>query len=453
MSKWVRGRVVHYNNTNLMVDSLNNFTKEMKLMDAENDVKESMEIPPAVKVNIVPAKEDPEPVQDDKTTMSSDFQSRKSAWSPPAPESKVKLTNKVNKLVNARKSSVSTKPLIESKLPGLGSKDHLNTAANLHAELDNRTNLTGLGSLGQGTDAKTESKLFDNSPFDSLYGAAEMEEESPISSSKRKHSSTTASECNFDMGDEEVMWEEKVEEEKIKKTSFKKKLHKFRRSENVEPLKDSSYDNLPNLKNLCDETKDSEKAANNNCLSVKENLIESDYDNENAETGLLKMLEKRRFEKQGNVTSVPDTPEKLDDFDDADDELLNNVNLKDFMEKPVTSSKRPLFIPPSDSSKVTNNTNPVRSFPGLLKESKEDSADMFGSDDEDMFDFEIQQQVKPSLSSADEIEEPEEDLVRKVKSPKKKSAFKKNGGASLKRFKYKAKSLLAQNSDDDDDFK
>ena len=453
MSKWVRGRVVHYNNTNLMVDSLNNFTKEMKIMDAENDVKESMEIPPAVKVNIVPAKEDPEPVQDDKTTMSSDFQSRKSAWSPPAPESKVKLNNKVNKLVNARKSSVSTKPLIESKLPGLGSKDHLNTAANLQVELDNRTNLTGLGSLGLGTAAKTESKLFDNSPFDSLYGAAEMEEESPISSSKRKHSSTTASECNFDMGDEEVMWEEKVEEEKIKKTSFKKKLHKFRRSENVEPLKDSSYDNLPNLKNLCDETKDSEKAANNNCLSVKENLIESDYDNENAETGLLKMLEKRRFEKQGNVTSVPDTPEKLDDFDDADDELLNNVNLKDFMEKPVTSSKRPLFIPPSDSSKVTNNTNPVRSFPGLLKESKEESADMFGSDDEDMFDFEIQQQVKPSLSSADEIEEPEEDLVRKVKSPKKKSAFKKNGGASLKRFKYKTKSLLAQNSDDDDDFK
>ena len=445
--------MVHYNNTNLMVDSLNNFTKEMKIMDAENDVKESMEIPPAVKVNIVPAKEDPEPVQDDKTTMSSDFQSRKSAWSPPAPESRVKLTNKVNKLVNARKSSVSTKPLIESKLPELGSKDHLNTAANLQVELDNRTNLTGLGSLGLGTAAKTESKLFDNSPFDSLYGAAEMEEESPISSSKRKHSSTTASECNFDMGDEEVMWEEKVEEENIKKTSFKKKLHKFRRSENVEPLKDSSYDNLPNLKNLCDETKDSEKAANNNCLSVKENLIESDYDNENAETGLLKMLEKRRFEKQGNVTSVPDTPEKLDDFDDADDELLNNVNLKDFMEKPVTSSKRPLFIPPSDSSKVTNNTNPVRSFPGLLKESKEESADMFGSDDEDMFDFEIQQQVKPSLSSADEIEEPEEDLVRKVKSPKKKSAFKKNGGASLKRFKYKAKSLLAQNSDDDDDFK
>ena len=453
MSKWVRGRVVHYNNTNLMVDSLNNFTKEMKIMDAENDVKESMEIPPAVKVNIVPAKEDPEPVQDDKTTMSSDFQSRKSAWSPPAPESKVKLNNKVNKLVNARKSSVSTKPLIESKLPELVSKDHLNTAANLQVELDNRTNLTGLGSLGQGTAAKTESKLFDNSPFDSLYGAAEMEEESPISSSKRKHSSTTASECNFDMGDEEVMWEEKVEEKNIKKTSFKKKLHKFRRSENVEPLKDSSYDNLPNLKNLCDETKDSEKAANNNCLSVKENLIESDYDNENAETGLLKMLEKRRFEKQGNVTSVPDTPEKFDDFDNADDELLNNVNLNDFMEKPVTSSKRPLFIPPSDSSKVSNNTNPVRSFPGLLKESKEDSADMFGSDDEDMFDFEIQQQVKPSLSSADEIEEPEEDLVRKVKSPKKKSAFKKNGGASLKRFKYKAKSLLAQNSDDDDDFK
>ena len=453
MSKWVRGRVVHYNNTNLMVDSLNNFTKEMKIMDAENDVKESMEIPPAVKVNIVPAKEDPEPVQDDKTTMSSDFQSRKSAWSPPAPESRVKLNNKVNKLVNARKSSVSTKPLTESKLPELGSKDHLNTAANLHAELDNRTNLTGLGSLGQGTAAKTESKLFDTSPFDSLYGAAEMEEESPISSSKRKHSSTTASECNFDMGDEEVMWEEKVEEKNIKKTSFKKKLHKFRRSENVEPLKDSSYDNLPNLKNLCDETKDGEKASNNNSSSVKENLIESDHDNENAETGLLKMLEKRRFEKQGNVTSVPDTPEKLDDFDDADDELLNNVNLKDFMEKPVTSSKRPLFIPPSDSSKVTNNTNPVRSFPGLLKESKEESADMFGSDDEDMFDFEIQQQVKPSLSSADEIEEPEEDLVRKVKSPKKKSAFKKNGGASLKRFKYKAKSLLAQNSDDDDDFK
>ena len=74
---------------------------------------------------------------------------------------------------------------------------------------------------------------------------------------------------------------------------------------------------------------------------------------------------------------------------------------------------------------------------------------MFDSDEDEMFLFEEKPQVKPSLSSADEIEEPEEEFQRKIKVPKRKSLFKKNR-TSLPKSKS---SKLLPTGDSDDDFK
>ena len=76
---------------------------------------------------------------------------------------------------------------------------------------------------------------------------------------------------------------------------------------------------------------------------------------------------------------------------------------------------------------------------------------MFDSDDDDIFMFDEKKQVKASLSSADEIDEPDEP-VRKVKVPQKKSMLKRKGGLSLKKKARTSKSLL-YNSDEDDDFR
>merc|ERR1711868_87921 len=92
--------------------------------------------------------------------------------------------------------------------------------------------------------------------------------------------------------------------------------------------------------------------------------------------------------------------------------------------------------------------NPVRSFPAVEMKMQE-SPNMLESDDDEMFLFEEKNQVKPSLSSADEIEEPEEEFERKIKVPKKKSLFKKNR-TSLPKSKP---SKLIPTGDSDDDFK
>ena len=74
---------------------------------------------------------------------------------------------------------------------------------------------------------------------------------------------------------------------------------------------------------------------------------------------------------------------------------------------------------------------------------------MFDSDDDECFNFEEKKQVKPSLSSADEIEEPEE-VVRKVTEPKKKSVLKRKSLGLKNKRKSNNKSLLPVLSSDDD---
>ena len=117
---------------------------------------------------------------------------------------------------------------------------------------------------------------------------------------------------------------------------------------------------------------------------------------------------------------------------------MNNLNFSDLAEK---SSKKPLF--------VSSTANNLRHFPAANQE--KESRDMFDSDDDEIFNFDEKKQIKPSLDSADEIEEPEE-VVRKVTEPKKKSVLKKRSlGLQKAQTKRKSnKSLLPELSSDDD---
>ena len=114
------------------------------------------------------------------------------------------------------------------------------------------------------------------------------------------------------------------------------------------------------------------------------------------------------------------------------------MNKLDFSDLGHKSSKKPLF--------GSSSANNLRHFPAANEE--KDSRDMFDSDDDECFNFDEKKQIKPSLSSADEIEEPEE-VVRKVAEPKKKSVLKRKSLGLQKRRKSN-KSLLPVLSSDDD---
>ena len=153
---------------------------------------------------------------------------------------------------------------------------------------------------------------------------------------------------------------------------------------------------------------------------------------------LLDMLEKNRAEKENKaITSVPESP---DPFSDNDDEFMNNLDLSDLAHH--KSSKKPLF--------GSSTANKLRHFPAANQE--KESRDMFDSDDDEIFNFDEKIQVKPSLESADEIEEPEE-VVRRVTEPKKKSVLKKKSLGLQKKTQRKSNKSLLPDLSSDDDFK
>ena len=403
LSKWVRGRVVHYSNTNTVLDSLQTFTKEMKHMEIENGIiEDNLEID---KVNAASKNSKDSSYQDElKTSYDLGLGSASSAWSPPVSNFKA-LENRVTKLEDMRKADKE----IKMELPKFNSECHLDSKTNLKFDLDNKSNLNGLGVK---TVVKTnESKLRENS-FDTLDEAI---------SNKRKHSSTS-SECNFDMSND--LEEENTPVEIKNEGSVKQRLSKFRRSEKADPLKATTIDNLPNLNNLGE---DINKITSR--LKKEPSFSGDNIDDVSDDKDLLNMLEKRRAEKRKEeATYIPESPEFSDD-----DEFMNNLNFSDLEQK---SSKKPLF-----SSTAANN---LRHFP----ENKEkESHDMFESDDDEMFNFD-EKQMKPSLDSADEIEEPDE-VVRKVIQPKKKSVLRKKS-LSLNNKRRLNKSLLPELSSDDD---
>jgi len=149
LSKWVRGKVVNYNNTNNMLSSLKTFSSDMKLFDAENaSVLDAFAAPST------DAAAPPESAPGAEPS---------SAWSHNQAASKT-LASKVSSLVNLRKSSPGLtsdfqgwskkgrksekladnvdKGLHQPQLPNLDTGDNLNTATHLNSGLDNKSHLS-----------------------------------------------------------------------------------------------------------------------------------------------------------------------------------------------------------------------------------------------------------------------------------------------------------------------
>ena len=166
LSKWVRGKVVHYDNSNNMLNTLKTFSSDMKLFDAENasavdafTVSSTEQCKPSTAANT-----DREEFTDQQSSITY-FPASKgevsSAWSPDQVASKT-LSSKVSNLINLRKTSPKTtkdlkgwgkgKKKIESNNPNksidqprlnnLNSVDNLDTDTHLSSILDNRSHLS-----------------------------------------------------------------------------------------------------------------------------------------------------------------------------------------------------------------------------------------------------------------------------------------------------------------------
>jgi len=95
LSKWVRGKVVHYNNCNMMTNSLKTFSTDMKHFEAENEtVADAFTAPPKSDSSTPPTDTYFNPTPDQTST----------AWSP-NPGASLSLASKVSSLVSLRKSS------------------------------------------------------------------------------------------------------------------------------------------------------------------------------------------------------------------------------------------------------------------------------------------------------------------------------------------------------------
>jgi len=165
LSKWVRGKVVHYDSSNNMINTLRTFSSDMKLFDAENAS--------AVDAFAVPSADHCKPStasntdradltdQKSKTYFPAPNGGGSSAWSPDQVASKT-LSSKVSDLINMRKtspkttkdlkgwgkgkkkldSSVSNKSIDQPRLSNLNSEDNLDTNTHLAYNLDNKSHLS-----------------------------------------------------------------------------------------------------------------------------------------------------------------------------------------------------------------------------------------------------------------------------------------------------------------------
>merc|ERR1712198_626059 len=170
-----------------------------------------------------------------------------------------------------RKPNNKNNPLKQTsiKLENLKSEKHLDSSTNMQTTLDCKTNLNGLN-FGSSIKLENSNKQIKStsSLFDGLYSNEDGDQEQQTS--KRKHSSSTTSECNFSIEDDLIIDDDLLTEPKPMVTT-KQKLSKFRRTEDSKPLEESLNDNLPNLTGLSEKVP---KDTNENTVSIsKRDLI------------------------------------------------------------------------------------------------------------------------------------------------------------------------------------
>ena len=191
--------------------------------------------------------EEPENVFDDPVQPSNNIEEdknatgpQKSAWPSPSKENLDTLSKKVAALKDMRKPNNKNNPLKQTniKLENLKSEKHLDSSTNMQTTLDCKTNLNG-SNFGSSIKLENSNKQIKStsSLFDGLYSNEDGDKEQQTS--KRKHSSSTASECNFSIEDDLIIDDDLLKEPKPMVTT-KQKLSKFRRTEDIKPLKESN---------------------------------------------------------------------------------------------------------------------------------------------------------------------------------------------------------------------
>jgi len=313
LSKWVRGRVVNFNNSADMLHSLNDFTTEMKQLDKDREevvpqphqVQEKTEEEPGAEAVGSAEKGDEEWIVGKKIDLV-----RKSAWSPKEDETLSKRVAKLGKLKG------DTLPLRENKLiANLSSDDHLDSKTHLNSD----RNLNGLPS----------SETINNFPVTYLPTTDQMK------GTKRKHSS--GSEANFDIG-EIVVSPEFMSGDFSVKDDLVKENQKAPEICHVEdpPAFD---DCLPNMTgNFSDDSHSAPKYFEDPVLKYSKLDRESSEDRQ-----LHQLLLKRRKMKQQKLAQFTESQENVPG-------RSNNVSVTGSSDG-KKSNRKPLFITVSQEEK------------------------------------------------------------------------------------------------------
>jgi len=330
-------------------------------------------------------------------------------------------------------------------------------------------------------------------------------------SSKRKKSSISSPECNFDLTDEFDLADNGIEEDKsctnsAKSITFKHKLQRFKygtaiqngfdendrlKNESINCKDNDPAESLPDLRSEAQHVDPQSEFVSGASIfgaALKRPRISSGTDHsnssilryssvsnlekDNSQERELQMMLKRRRESgkcelnndavsiapgADSLTIVLETPDDMDNYDLGSDfeeefEPSKPGALSDLSNQPV-STRKPLFN--RDPFKTTNRLSNSTSKPGV------ENTVIYSSDDDVWPDEKFKKQVQHSLSSADEIEEPEEDVLRKVKLPlsKTKPRRKKSrgGNTSLVEIGKKGRmplslgsSMISGNNSEDD---
>ena len=297
LSKWVRGRVVNYNNCAGMLESLNNFTEDMKQLDLVQ-----VENPPP----IPPQQKEPPVEQQEERNIGEKIDIEKtSSWSPKENET---LSKRIAKLGKLRETS---QPLRENKLIANLSREHL---------LDSQTHLN------------TDKNLNGLQSSVSSHVSSTSNTTKQIKGTKRKHSSS--SEANLDIDDQISSPHIFIEDEGGDTAQ----------SWNMDPPVVDDY--LPNMvESSSNDAEPSPKYFRSDPV-LKYSLLEWDTPEDQQ---LQQLLIERREMKQQKVSQIRNTPEKFEE---------KRINLNQNVTRDQSSSlgkkksnRKPLFVDLSKEKK------------------------------------------------------------------------------------------------------
>ena len=354
LSKWVRGRVANYYNCGSMLQSLSQFTSDMKELALVQE-----EILPelgtgAGSVKVTENKQEGNVKKEELSCGDDEITLTKSAWSPKENETLAKRLAKLKKLTD------TTEPLKENKKIVNLNKDNL---------LDSKTHLNSGSALNKLSNPESSSATINTG-------------------TKRKHSSSGDANFNLVDFDDDFMLEQMeappppvVAEAKKEKLDSKPHLNSG-----------TNLDKLPNSESPCGSSNpattntgtkrkhSSSGEANFNLGDFDDDfMLETDFDwnkttlgeltskttkapkdpvlkystlerESSADRQLHEMLVKRRKMKEekaaaeSQVTQIPDTPEKVDDRLQVVNSTVSSISSSGGSSTKKKSTRMPLFV-------------------------------------------------------------------------------------------------------------